>query len=138
MFIVNNDCLLSFILINPHFIKVIICELIDNISASSIKHIIRIVWGYYMAPRMLVNPTQASTHYFLQRKKFLVLGIVSKQMLNEMLRNTACSTNIYTSNVLTCRLFFAVICWKMTSFWHKVFPQHNCNYIALKYSFILY
>ena len=39
-----------------------------------------------MAPRMLVNPTQASPHYFLQRKKFLVVGIVSKQMLNEMLK----------------------------------------------------
>ena len=33
----NNDCLLSLVLINPHFIKVIICELIDIISASSIK-----------------------------------------------------------------------------------------------------
>ena len=35
--IINNDCLLSLVLINPHFIKVIICELIDIISASSIK-----------------------------------------------------------------------------------------------------
>ena len=37
MVIINNDCLLSLVLINPHFIKVIICELIDIISASSIK-----------------------------------------------------------------------------------------------------
>ena len=37
MVIINNDCLLSLVLINTHFIKVIICELIDIISAISIK-----------------------------------------------------------------------------------------------------
>ena len=71
MVIINNDCLLSLVLINPHFIKVIICELIDIISASSIKTYYTYCVGVlHGAKNVSESNTSIHTLLFYKEKSF--------------------------------------------------------------------